>query len=214
MTGFRDSKKRRRRERIFDAALSLFETRGFSAVTMKEISDQADLAVGTLYNYFPSKNALLLGIMERKMMEIAETTRRAVFGILRQGDDPKDIMERIVRIIVENLFILSKRNWYEIFRALFSVDHDIERGISLDMEVVSMTEGIVRLMQRRGLIKSRFSPRAIAFNLYSVIAVQFMSYVFLAAMTRDELLESISDQLDLLFEGIGGWTNEPESKQG
>ncbi len=202
MNGYRDAKKKRRGERIFQAALELFGIKGFSATTMKEISRRAELAVGTLYNYYPSKNALLLGIMEKKLEEITVNNRRAIFEIVRNEDDPKIITEKVIRRVVESLFILSKRNWYEVFRALFSVEQDLERGISLDIEGVRMTEGLVRLMQKRGLIKSRFSAHSIAFNLYSVIGFQFMSYVFFAEMTEEQLLEGISEQLELVFEGI------------
>ena len=43
-----------------------------------------------------------------------------------------------------------------------------------------------------------------AIHLYSIIGFQFLSYVFLPQMGEEDLLDEISQQIDLAFEGIGG----------
>jgi AcrR family transcriptional regulator len=54
----RDREKRQRRQGILDAARGLFWTQGFAGTTMPEVARAAELAPGTLYLYFPSKDAL------------------------------------------------------------------------------------------------------------------------------------------------------------
>lgn len=49
---------------IFLSAKELFNERGYEQVNMKEISNRADIAVGTLYNYFCNKNELYLSVLE------------------------------------------------------------------------------------------------------------------------------------------------------
>jgi AcrR family transcriptional regulator len=204
MTVFREEKKRRHRERVFKSALELFESKGFSATTMKEISEKAELAVGTLYNYFPSKNALLLGIFEKKMEEIRMGNMRSVAAIFRKESNPRVIVETIFRMAMDSFFILSKRNWNEAMSAFFSVNKDIEKGISLDMQSIGMIRNVVRFMQKRGLIEPRFSSFTIAFNFYSILAIQFMGYVYIPETTEEDFFKGISEQLELVFEGIGG----------
>lgn len=58
--GRRERNKRDKRERILAAARELFDERGFSGVTTQQISDQADIAAGTLFRYASSKGELLL----------------------------------------------------------------------------------------------------------------------------------------------------------
>ena len=56
--GLRERKKRRTREMIADVALGLFMQRGFEAVTVAEVAHAADVAVNTVFNYFPTKEDL------------------------------------------------------------------------------------------------------------------------------------------------------------
>ena len=54
-----------RKEQILDAAAQVFAEKGFHRATTKEIAEAADVSEGTIYNYFGSKNDLLIGMMAR-----------------------------------------------------------------------------------------------------------------------------------------------------
>ena len=51
-----------RRQEILDAALRLFREHGFEEVTVQDVADEAGVATGTVYLYFPSKERLLYAI--------------------------------------------------------------------------------------------------------------------------------------------------------
>jgi TetR/AcrR family transcriptional regulator, cholesterol catabolism regulator len=68
--------QRDRRKRILDATISLASRGGFDAVQMRAVAEQADVALGTLYRYFPSKIHLLVSALGREF-EKAEATSRA-----------------------------------------------------------------------------------------------------------------------------------------
>src|SRR5690349_3592412 len=59
MTGLRESKKRRTREAIAQAAADLFHERGFGAVTVDDVARAADVSRQTVFNYFPTKEQML-----------------------------------------------------------------------------------------------------------------------------------------------------------
>jgi AcrR family transcriptional regulator len=58
--------QRERRRRILDATLALASKGGYDAVQMRAVAERADVAVGTLYRYFPSKVHLLVTALARE----------------------------------------------------------------------------------------------------------------------------------------------------
>jgi len=61
-----------RREQVLDAATKVFAKKGFHKATIKQIAGEAEVADGTIYNYFADKTDLLLGLLDR----INETNQR------------------------------------------------------------------------------------------------------------------------------------------
>ena len=57
--GRRERKKRQLRVRIYETARQLFLEHGFEATTVAQIAEAADVAQGTFFNHFPSKQAVL-----------------------------------------------------------------------------------------------------------------------------------------------------------
>ncbi|MGP3970971.1 TetR family transcriptional regulator [Streptomyces sp. 6N223] len=60
-------RQRARRRRILDASTELASAGGFDAVQMREVSEAAGVALGTLYRYFPSKIHLLVAVLQDQL---------------------------------------------------------------------------------------------------------------------------------------------------
>ncbi len=72
-----------RREQILEAAVKVFAEKGFRAAKMQEVANTAGIANGTVYNYFRSKDEVLLALLER----LNETEARpAQFDQLKNAD--------------------------------------------------------------------------------------------------------------------------------
>src|SRR6476660_1101255 len=78
--------QRERRRRILDAATALASRGGFEQVQMRAVADQADVALGTLYRYFPSKIHLLVSVLAAQF----EQARAAFDARPIPGDTPAD----------------------------------------------------------------------------------------------------------------------------
>lgn len=91
------SAQRDRRKRILDATLALASKGGYDAVQMRTVAERADVALGTLYRYFPSKIHLLVSAMARELEGVRERTAR----IPVPGESPYDrlmfILSRITK---------------------------------------------------------------------------------------------------------------------
>jgi AcrR family transcriptional regulator len=73
--GLRETKKARTRKLICDLARDLFIARGYGAVTVAEIAAQAEVAVTTLFNYFPTKESLIFDLEDEIDADILATIR-------------------------------------------------------------------------------------------------------------------------------------------
>jgi AcrR family transcriptional regulator len=69
--------QRERRRRILDATLALAAKGGYEAVQMRAVAERADVALGTLYRYFPSKIHLLVSALARELERIRERLERS-----------------------------------------------------------------------------------------------------------------------------------------
>jgi len=79
----RERLKQEREERILEAAAAVFARKGFHGATIREIAELADVADGTIYNYFADKRDLLVAITRHV---IAESTGDA-FAEFQYQDD-------------------------------------------------------------------------------------------------------------------------------
>ncbi|MGH8882698.1 MAG: TetR/AcrR family transcriptional regulator, partial [Stackebrandtia sp.] len=66
------------RERILAAAAQVFATHGYAAGTTDRIAAAAKLSIGTLYQYFPNKDAILLALSQAHMDAATTAIRRVL----------------------------------------------------------------------------------------------------------------------------------------
>jgi AcrR family transcriptional regulator len=89
-----------RRREILDAAAHLFVDKGFQNTSMREIADAAGAGKSTLYDYFPTKDQILLFALEDAMEQVNQRAQ-IIAGL---ADPPR---ERIRQIMAMNLALLQ-----------------------------------------------------------------------------------------------------------
>lgn len=87
--------QRQRRQRILDAAVGLAAEGGYDAVQMREVALRADVALGTLYRYFASKEHLLVSALAE---QVTDLRGRLVVRPPRGEDDADRVMDVIRRV--------------------------------------------------------------------------------------------------------------------
>lgn len=86
----RDQIQRVRRQQLLDAASDEFARAGYDGANINRISQAAGFAKGTIYNYFPSKRALMLALIE----DIAQKHIAYVTARVRQVETPDRRLEK------------------------------------------------------------------------------------------------------------------------
>jgi AcrR family transcriptional regulator len=88
--GLRERKKRLMRQRLSDVATRLFMERGFDAVRVTEIAEACGVSEKTVFNYFPTKESLILDRLESTMAALKE-------GLADPAVSPVEAALRILR---------------------------------------------------------------------------------------------------------------------
>ncbi len=75
--GLRERKKRRTRDNLVDAALALSERQGYDRTTVEQIAYAVDVSPRTFTRYFPTKDSVILSVLEKVTAEVqAELARQ------------------------------------------------------------------------------------------------------------------------------------------
>ena len=127
------------RSRILEAALSVFQERGFAQATMREIAAEAGVAVGAAYYYFDSKDALVMAFYERAQEEMHRETEAAM-------DRAKTLEARLRAIISAKFrYFAPNRRLLSALSAHTDPDHPLSPFSS---ETARIREQDVRLFER------------------------------------------------------------------
>jgi AcrR family transcriptional regulator len=92
--GLRERKRRLTRQRISDVATVLFSTRGFDNVTVAEVAETVGVSEKTIYNYFPTKEAMVL--------DQADEAIAAFAGVLRDRRPDESLTAVTLRALRED----------------------------------------------------------------------------------------------------------------
>jgi AcrR family transcriptional regulator len=110
-------KPRQRRSRvtidaIFEATIQVLLARGLDGVTTIQIADRAGVSIGSLYQYFPNKRALMAAVVRRHVGEVADLTIAAC-----RSTHGKTVAEMCAAMI--EAFVAAKTRRPEVSRALY-----------------------------------------------------------------------------------------------
>jgi AcrR family transcriptional regulator len=132
----RERKKEETKERIFKAAVKLFRDKGFEATTIDDITERADVAKGTFFNYFPRKEAVLGYLSEAQLAE-AEEFAAALFasdkparaklieflqGIASVYEDEPELSQYVLRESMRRAYTPSDAvhiHWHQLLTGVF-----------------------------------------------------------------------------------------------
>ncbi len=182
------------RERIFRAALDLFAKQGFAETTVEDITNAADVGKGTFFNYFPSKDHILLAFAE---MQIAKL-RLAVEEARRTSVPMPQFMRSLATLMTQE----PARNpdiIRVLLQAFLSNSQVREAMLDLQARVLAFHTEMIQLGQERGEIRDDLPAAEIALVFRQTI----FGTLLIWSLYGDSSLQSRMDSaFEIIWSGL------------
>ena len=161
---------------LIEATARLLVREGFDRASTNRIAEEAGVSVGSLYQYYPSKEALVVAVIERHNRELMQVVRaaladvaalpieKAVRRIVAAAIDAHRINPRLHRVLSEQLPRTGRlekvetfnREYYTLFRGWLDGRRDGLRAIDLDLAAFVCVTSIEALTHTAVLHRSDF----------------------------------------------------------
>jgi TetR/AcrR family fatty acid metabolism transcriptional regulator len=162
-----------KRELILDAALKTFVKRGYNDTKVAEIAAEANVAEGTLYNYFSSKEEILLALFDEKWKMIIENIKSKISTIENPNDKLKAIFMTIINMLRKDRYLA------EIFLIdmkqsnLFLNNYTINRVL----EFINIIEDILKEGKQKGIYKKNLNTKVAKMVIFGSAQGILMSWL-------------------------------------
>ncbi len=191
----RERKKDETRQRIFREAIGLFRERGFEQTTVDEITERADVARGTFFNYFPKKDAVLAYLSEQRLVE-AEASAGEVLA------DDRPAREKLIAIYA------NAASAYEEEKDLsqFVLPELLRRAFAPVEEIGSRWDHVILRVfqqgQESGELRADVDPQRALAVLVSVYYATLFMWVHCPEELGFRLQEELRARIELVLDGL------------
>lgn len=193
----RERKKDETRERIFREAVKLFRQKGFESTTVDDITERADVAKGTFFNYFPKKDSVLAYLSEKRLVETEanaeailagrKSARQKLIEIYSQAatayEEDRDLSRYVLNELMARAFAPSKE------------DGHAQRWHALIGQVIE-----------NGKKSGEFRKNLDVARAESVLTGVYYSLVYTWLNCPEEVVElqpELKAQMAMVFDGLG-----------
>jgi AcrR family transcriptional regulator len=181
------------RNAILAAAEQVFATRGFHAARIQDIAAAARIGVGTVYNHFADKEAVLVALMDERSAEFV-----ARLAVTR--DDPKDFVEslhaRIGRLLE---YVESHRGFFWILMG-YGPGADLPGTVEASTRKMERFKVAFRKLVAEGVEAGALEDRDPS-TLSAFLGGSLRAYTFGALLDGRPLKDKASEIVDLFLHG-------------
>jgi AcrR family transcriptional regulator len=174
----------RRRDEILTAAARVFAEKGYANATIKEVAYEADVADGTIYNYFEGKHDILLGIADRLIREAMDQTISEL-----SSRDPGAYVDAVLRNTVR--FTRENRAFLQALVTEIWTDDELQRRFFAQILTPVFAAGVQQLQAQ--IAEGEARPCQVEI-VVPTIAGSLVAVSLLRAVASDHFLADFSDE--------------------
>ncbi|MER8491201.1 TetR/AcrR family transcriptional regulator [Mesorhizobium australicum] len=203
MSGLRARQKADRHRRIIESAAALFREAGYEGAKIETIAAQAEVSIGTIYNYYQNKGDILGAIVSMEVNEVLNAGRGVV---ARPPANVGDALDTLIGIYIEHsLNYLSKEMWRQAM-AISTQLPDSPFGQTyngLDRSLTEQIRALIARLQEIGLVRQDIDGTALGELIFNNMNMMFIEFVKRDDARIPELRAAIRRQNRILVAAIG-----------
>ena len=193
--------KDKKRSEIAHAAISLFANKGFDSTTIQEIADAAQIGKGTVYEYFDTKEEIIIQVAMEMFAEMEKSIDLTIFAI-------KDPKERLKKFIEQtNSLVEHMKDIMMVYMEIWRINlRDKNFGVSMmilkDALVTyrKVISDIIKEGQKMHVFKKSINGERLAIMLTA--AFDGLAFHYLLDNKNIDLKKVSGEFINSLFEGI------------
>ncbi len=171
--GLRARKKRELRRRIIETAGRLFVEQGYNETRVEEIASRLDISAATIFNYFGSKDGLLLEMAEGLINRFESLLTQLTETAGNEGLDGLDRLATTIELSFREAPSVNRRLYVELLRV--TLPH--EAGSQISQRVHGALTQIIAQAQQRGEIRADLAAEELADLIADVITGAFNNWL-------------------------------------
>ena len=182
------------RERLFRAALRLFAEKGFAETTVEDITNAADVGKGTFFNYFPSKEHILIAFSDMQLSKLQATVDQ-----MRARPEPMRSFFRAMTLRMTE----EPSKAPDVVRALLQANLSSSSVRSVMRERSARAEGLLTQLVEIGQERGEFRRDVPALELAQVFRQTIFGTLLMWSLHGDaSLSDRIERALEILWMGL------------
>ena len=182
------------RESILDAAVQLFAEYGYHAAPLRDIARIAGIQAASIYHHYPSKQALLVEIMETYMQCLNDNTRR----IIREYRNPLQQLHEVIANHIR-LHTTYKAEFFIIDTEIRSLEEESRPHI---LDLRHTYETLLQEVLRKGMEQGIFRHCDVKVTSYAIIAMCTQVAAWFRPEGRLSVQQVITIYRQLITEGL------------
>ena len=201
MSKLRAHQKAQRRELIEIAAKNLFVEKGFELASIEEIASLAMVSQATVYNYYGSKDELLLAIVARGEVGVAQ--KDSDFSDRAISENPVDLVTEVIMSNVhDTISTLSRELWGNVIAYVATTADKTVAPRYIETIAGGLGTAIFHVLesyQKQEKISSNIDVEYLSHFLTRNERIQFLNFIYLKDMSIADLGNSIRKDVTFIL---------------
>jgi AcrR family transcriptional regulator len=182
------------RQSILKASRRLFSKNGYEDTSIDEVAAKAEVSRATLYNYFPNKESLLIGIAEEELEKVKE----AASGELKDVERADEKLYKILEV-----FVLDSLMYLNLSRKITYLNSCEESDLyATRVDMIRILKDLAAEAQEQGIFRPEVPVSDIVDIIMSIYLMTQFQWKSVAEYTEDYCVEKLKRIFVLALSGV------------